>query len=483
MNSIVGALASGYSANKVLQYLSKSIPSLAPAIQKAQIAGYAADKILSFLGESVDKEETKHLSGPRRQARNNFLKGQLVKNAAATMVGGLASKVPSIASNLQQQPTLPNAPVNPANPAIPGALVGPGVAANANVQPQVAINATQTVGGPSPSVQQGLVQNLVNRAMPQGQKISIPQTQQPPVNQVSPNIPQVAETVQPEEKISNISDVLWNKMEKNSKAGLSEDDSGFMKIAKRMRTTGEIASKEDFHKFHSMFMDERREGKSLVDALKTSSRKYDREKYYPEKPGEKEEPSINKGSVVASSQGVGEIKEIRNGKAIVEVDGKKHQVNEEELISSPLPEKDLADLYDDLIGGIEKTTGQEVSKNVEWAGYDPKVNELIYKPHGSDKVYVYDDISPEDAQQLTSLLTQRKTTGENFVGPWTKGTTSPIGAAMHKLIQKIQGERGGKGNEYRNRFDTIYDAFEPAKLAKKKKHAERKKKAKESGIA
>lgn len=187
---------------------------------------------------------------------------------------------------------------------------------------------------------------------------------------------------------------------------------------------------------------------------------------------------IAKNETVASPLGIGEVKEIRNGKAIVDIDGKKHQVSEDELIQSPIPERELADLYDDIISGIEKHTGQQVSRNVEWAGYDPKTNELAYKPHGSDKLYAYSDISPEDIEILTNMLTQRKSTGENYIGAWVAGTTSPIGAAMYQLIQKLQKERGGKGNEYKNRYETIYDALEPAKLAKKKKYAEAKRKAK-----
>lgn len=49
---------------------------------------------------------------------------------------------------------------------------------------------------------------------------------------------------------------------------------------------------------------------------------------------------------------------------------------------------------------------------------------------------------------------------------------------MYQLIKKLQSERGGKGNEYKNKFMTIYDALEPAKKALKERYAERKKKAK-----
>jgi hypothetical protein len=190
-------------------------------------------------------------------------------------------------------------------------------------------------------------------------------------------------------------------------------------------------------------------------------------------------PKLAKDSTVISPIGLGRIKELRNGKAMLDVDGKKHVVNEDELIESPLPEKDLAELYEDMVSGIQKKTGQEMSRNVNWAGYDPKSNELAYRPHDG-RLYVYDNISPEDAEELTSLLNTRKTTGENFIGAWQSGSQSPIGAAMSRLILRLQKERGGKGNEYSGKFETLYDAIEPAVKAAKAKHAEERKRKKKA---
>jgi hypothetical protein len=190
-------------------------------------------------------------------------------------------------------------------------------------------------------------------------------------------------------------------------------------------------------------------------------------------------PKLVKESTVISPIGLGRIKELRNGKAMLEVDGKKHVVDEDELIESPLQEKDLAELYEDMVSGIQKHTGQEISRNVNWAGYDPKSNELAYRPHDG-RLYVYDNISPEDAAELTGLLNTRKTTGENFIGAWESGSQSPIGAAMSRLILKLQKERGGKGNEYSGKFETIYDAIEPAVKALKAKHAQERKRKKKT---
>jgi hypothetical protein len=182
----------------------------------------------------------------------------------------------------------------------------------------------------------------------------------------------------------------------------------------------------------------------------------------------KEQKAITKNETVATPHGVGEVKEIRNGKAIVEVDGKKHQVDEDELEASPIPEKDLAALYDDLIKGIESETGEDVSRMVQWAGYNPETNTLQFLPH-TGKLYKYGNISSEDAALLTDILSTRKTSGENFIGAWKAGSKSPIGAALSKLIRKLQTERGGKGNEYEETHEPIYSAYEPAVQAKKKK--------------
>ena len=183
-----------------------------------------------------------------------------------------------------------------------------------------------------------------------------------------------------------------------------------------------------------------------------------------------------KGQIVDTPEGIGEVREIRNGKALVEVDGKMRQMLEDELMSPGLPQKDLADLHEELIEGIKTHTGKEVSRHVEWAGYDPEHKELIYKPWSGEQ-YTYDGIDQEDADMLTSLLTQRKTSGENYIGAWQEGSDSPIGAAMHKLLTKLRekSKEAGKEKAHIRKYETIYSAYEPAqKASKKKKDEERK---------
>jgi hypothetical protein len=478
MNPFFQALESGYNAEEILGYLSKALPSFVKPISKAKSLGYPAKQILGFLSKNFETENRRGMSESERHAVNRRADAERTKFGLKIGIAAAASPIAARVIGSAMSRALPTGLIQNNVPQANENNISGEIQhqQQQSLQPQI---------GTSPTVQQS--QNI---------------SSQPPVNQ--PNIPQPTELEQPKEiptTLQSREDVLWDALQRGKTKGPDDATSGMLKLAKQMMTTGQINKKEDFDRFSQIFTEKMSQTKSLPKALRETGNEYSKPKKMSqlEAPIEAletqempiEEPSIEPkeiikpepikiepNSIVATPEGIGEVKAIRNGKAIVEVDGKKHQVNEDELITSPLPEKDLADLYDEVISGIEKVTGQQVSRNVEWAGYDPKTGELAYKPHGGDRLYVYDDISPEDAEQLISLLTQRKTTGENFIGAWEKGTTSPIGAAMHKLIMKLQSERGGKGNEYKNRYETLYDALEPAKRASKRKYAEFKKKTK-----
>jgi len=444
MNPILGALRSGYPPEKILQYLQTMMPQMLPAVEKATKAGYSLKTILGFLSRNFETEDRKGLSESQLHAVNRRADAERTKFGIQAV--GVAAASPAAQSMMQSA----------LSRAIPSQLA------------QGLGNAQEAL--PSGANQQA----LPNQGIPPQQQPQQPlgnlsnPSQQPPVNPqpsaaTQPNIPQPTQPAQAQAIAINPTEIL-------KKNNLTD------KIDQLIASGNDVEGITGFfRKFHPDIVKKlEKEGQQDFENIVNS---YVADKGKPEK-SEVQMPKIEKNSTVATPNGVGEVLELRNGQAIVEIDGKKHKVAEDELISPPMPEKDLADLYDDLVSGIEKETGQQVSRNVDWAGYDPNTNELAYKPHGSDKLYVYEDISPEDVEMLTSLLTQRKSTGSNYIGAWSKDTASPIGAPMYQLIQKLQKERGGKGNEYRSRYDTIYDALEPAKIAAKKAHAERKKKAK-----
>jgi hypothetical protein len=472
MNSIFSALESGYDPEEIIGYIAKAIPKMAPTILKAKKSGYSVQQILGFLSKSFDNTDRRGLSQSERHAANTRADTEMVKHGLKMGATALAAPLAAGAAGSALQR------------AFPAQLQGlaPGIASQMpGLSQQQPMN---TAGQNTPS---SAMQPPLNQA-----QNKVTPSSSPPIIETGniPQTPAITQAVTPKRDINKSLDIIKSSgLETNIKnmleGGMSPPDIAAVlprmagkDLAKKLgKIEGGLEGViEDYAQ--SMPKPDTNMSQVQPDANLAQSEPA----MQPEAPILKEEPkekkSIEKNSVVASPQGVGEVKEIRNGQAIVDVDGKKHKVSEDELIQSPLPEKELADLYDDVIKGIEKETGQEVSRNVEWAGYDPNTNELAYKPHGSDKLYVYEDISPEDAQTLTSLLTKRKSTGSNHIGAWEANTTSPIGAAMYQLIKKLQSERGGKGNEYRGKYQTIYDAIEPAKLASKRKHAEERKKAK-----
>jgi hypothetical protein len=405
------ALSEGFTADQVLDYILKKFPSHKKKIEKAISGGFNASQILTYLSkQSSGKGNIEEPSTEFEQMRGQDIQGQQERGKKALAAGTLAATslaAPIAASALQR--------------ALPSSL--------SSLVPSLT---AQTIGS-----------NL-------GQVEGTPQqnTQQPPVNQVQPNITQPIETVQPE--------VISNPKEYLEKLGIknSVDD-----LLKRGNTPEGVMAALQL--------------KGGMGKAKTDPELLANIEAYSKQPKdeaitETEMPKIEKSSIVASPQGVGEVKEIRNGKAIVEIDGKKHQVNEDELIDSPLPEKELADLYDDLISGVEHETEEDVSRMVNWAGYDPNTGKLAFLPHDGG-LYTYSNLSPEDVTQLTDVLSTRKTSGSNFIGAWKAKSKSPIGAAMSALIKRLQAERGGKGNEYEEKFDTVYNYLEPAIKAKKKK--------------
>jgi hypothetical protein len=470
MNPILQGLQEGYGEEEILSFLTKAIPQLGNSIKKATRSGYKTSQILGFLSKNFDTESLKGKSESQIHAVNRRADSERAKYGLKAAATAVVAPIAANAARSAVSRALPDSLKN-----LSPSLMQQNQSPSSSISPD-ANNPLNTALEPTSQLPQGQTNPTVS--------------QQPPVNQVEPTLPQPVNIQQSEEK-TNITDVLWNDLEKNSGKKFGFESDAFLKIARRMKSTGEIRSKEDFQRLFQLFEQKKNEGKDLPSALRESSQEFDMERLTPEKqllkneklvdegvkePATAPEPvKIEKKSLVNSPLGLGEVKEIRNGQAIVEVDGKLHKVKEEDLESSPIPEKDLADLYDELIGGIEGETGEDVSRMVQWAGYNPETNTLQFLPH-TGKLYKYGNISPEDAALLTDILSVRKTSGSNFIGAWKKDSKSPIGAALSKLIRKLQSERGGKGNEYEETHEPIYSAYEPAIEAKKEKLRKKKKK-------
>lgn len=455
-NPIFKALALGYAPQQILQFLQSAYPSLSPRIKRARSAGYGFSDILNILNISMGGKPGDVRTEAQIQSDRDKSQGKITKSLLALGAGALGSSViarglPSIVQQdalgekEQQGASLP--PIS----GIPQGGLQHEEASSQTLRPQLA--SQKQLLQDQPEIQtQSSVENTGSQPPPSIDSVSIIREMglEPKINNLlkAGNSPQqisaaVVASLTPGQK-------KW--FTEQVRLGKARDMLG---MVTDYVSSGRTAQNAPGSNIVTQDMSEPGLGKETQ----------------PAKP-------VKGDFVAAPGNIVGDIADIREKEALVrDENGKLHKVKSDQLISSPIPEQDLASLYDELISGIEKETGEEVSRNVNWAGYDPATNTLAYLPH-LGALYVYDDVSPEEREQLTSLLNQRKTTGENFIGAWKEGSKSPIGAAMAAQIKKMQAERGGKGKEYSGKFLTIYDALEPAKKAAKKKYEEMKKKRK-----
>ncbi len=463
MTPVIQAAAQGYTAHQILNFLSQAYPKINPHIKKAAASGYTTNQILKFINQMMEEETFGEYVTPSEREGKHKEKidslGKMILGTGATALGlnQFSQSLPQLAQGL-----LGNAPQASQQGAIP-----PGSPMQAQVGPQPMANAPVA----PPTLQQGAISQTQQGLAPQQpQEVATANFQQPEFSPQQPPIDSasIIREMKLEPKINNllkagnppeiVGATLDQQLRPGEKKWLDEQIK-----AGRAKPLPEMVN--EYAKTAQNAIGSSIEPQGMSEAKEVKMQR-------PEKPV--------KGDLVATQHGLGDLESMRDKQALIKDDsGKLHRVKSSDIIESPLPKKDLADLYDEIISGIERETGEEVSRNVNWAGYDPESNILAYRPH-LGALYTYEDISPDDAQQLTSILNKRKSTGENFIGAWTAGTKSPIGAAMSALIRKLQSERGGKGQEYAGKFQTIYDAFGPAAEAAKKKKAEEDKRKKKN---
>lgn len=498
MNAFYKALEQGHSPEEIIKYISKAIPQAAEPIRKASKAGYTIQQILGFLSKNFDTENRRGMSETERHAANRRSDAAMTKYGLKMAGSAVVAPIAGIAARNALSRALPSSLQSVAQQLLPT-----NIQSSSNES-----NPLQSASAPTSQ-------------MPQvtGQSENV--SQQPPVNE--PTIPQPSQAVQPEGISTNISEILTKQNSKEKVDDLIRAGNGPKEIMAYFRKFHPKIEK-DIEKQSGMPFE-----KAIEEYAKTAQQKIQEQKvpdlgsmgkaisenlykgiFESLKKGEdtfsgvkdpllqaakpafeagqikspedlkkfaefwekskKEKPTLEKNSTVATPNGIGEVKEIRNGKALVEVDGKLHKVNEEELEAEP---KDIADLYDDLFNAIPE---QYKSRMMNFAGYDEENNELLFRPHGG-AAYVYKDIPPEFAEDLKNKLHRAKTTGKNMYGMWYEGDQS-YGAGMSALIKKLQAQYGGKGKEYIRKYNTLFDILGIPHEEKKRKEQEERRRRK-----
>lgn len=527
MGPIIAQVASlGYTAAQILQFLSGKVKGASQGIKSAKSQGYSDEDILKFLGSkfktskksadnqlSANEEYLKNqgfkTKEEKTETRNKFIKGAFDLGAGALGTYALSRALPKTGQALQGQ-LLPALPQQPPAPQLPGGprlgLPAPGQAA---MQP------------PPPAGPQG----PLPYTNPSAQNRPAPQPSQQPINVQPQQMPQQAPqtapaAAAPASAITPLPKQLQAVVERVASSGNDPDQieaylTKFhpkeVKAYEKAANTPIRSAIEDFAKnlpakatktLANVPMEQESILQQPANAeiprpietqtpnialgkqglIEQGKKKFEEQMNAQEVPEPTEHlPKKEKGSTVALPNGeIGEISEIRQGIATVEApDGKKYTRKLDELIESPLAEKELHELFDDLVEGIKKETGQEISRAINYVGFNPDEKSLIVHYIGSGKdTYTFDDLDEGRINRLMELEQMRRTSGQNYVGGWEEGTKSILGSKIHDLVKELEEERGGKGKAHSFTYKTLYDAMEPAKYSKeqahKKKMAEKK---------
>lgn len=491
MNPIAQGLALGYTGQQLLSFITRIFPNIAPRISRAQNAGHSIDSILSFLEKSMDAETgNKGQSAQKTYAKNREKSDEISKTLAKTAIAGLggfaaknalASLIGQGPAQSQQPP--PQPPQNVYNPT-PAPPTPPGLSPNGfpirPPQPPIApqpINPTN----PSPNPVIG------GSGQPAGNPIQTTPGQAP-LSPVPPS-PQITNVVQ-KLASSQMSQQINQLLGRNPPNIVAQALKGMNKkaveqIEKEANAPIEQVI-EEYAKTIQQANTEQPPNQIQATNEQPNQLPPPPEQQITQQPIEqpineqpiKEPPKeevISKKIAFTPSGDFGEV-ESNNGKiSKINVDGKTKTFNNDKLIESPYSEKDIGDLYDEMMSKIPE---KDRSAAIFWAGYDEKANKLSFIPHGGS-LYTYNNIPKEFAEKLKDSMFQAKTTGETTEGKWLAGGESR-GAGLFKLIQELQKQYGGKGKEYEEKFESIFDAIKPARDVSRKKKEDKRKAEKEA---
>jgi len=382
MNPIFQGLAQGHTPQQILSYIARAFPQFSGPIKKASSSGYNAKQILGFLSKNFETEDRTAKSESELHAINRRADAERSKHGL-TMVGGALAA-----------PGLATAARSALSRALPATL-GPFSALPTNAN-----NTSGTSLSPQPPfAQPGQGMNPTQAQLPN--QLTTSSSQPPNVN--GSNLSQPINIQQPEE---NISQDL-------------EREQALEQFNKKAKKKGIL--EEEIERFEKGY------GKQPTTNLLPKSTEL-----------VEESKPISKNSIVSVPNGIGQVKEIRNGKAIVDIDGKLHKVNEDELDPSLYSEDEIADAYDNLMAKIPE---EHKSGFISWAGYDPERNVIGFIPRGG-KYEELTEITPEEAEKIKEGKGVARTSGETREGLWVMGEDTRGG-----IISQIIHDRRKKHKE------------------------------------
>lgn len=457
---IAKAISSGFTSRQIIDHLLKKFPDQSSKIKDALAAGFTVDQVVTYLGggkkalnrmslpqETSTGVNTEFAKTQQKDINRSQMQNKYAMAAGSAAVGGLgagmATKALSRAlpTNLLEygQNTLQQPQSNPLTSQSP---MGPGP-----TSPGV-----QVLGTPKP--------NAPPQQMPGTESIPQPQSSAQPIlpqRDIKKSV-DLIKNIGEEQRVKNLIDgglppkdiagVLRKLLGKDKLQALEASEGGLeAAIEDYAQSTQQQPQELAPMESPSQELDAGQPGiEEITQEIAPQELNLPEETIEPSKP-------IEKNQTVVTPHGIGEVKEIRNGKAVVEVDGKKHQVNEADLQPTTYTDEDIADTYDKMMGMIPES---ERSGFISWAGYDENRKVLGYIPRGGNYEEL-SNITPEEAEIIKTGKGIARTSGKNTEGMWV------VGGDTRGLISQIQHDRRRKRESEEKKQLKLFDIPKPEK--------------------
>lgn len=434
MNPVLQALALGYSAPKVLEFIKQSFPGLLPKIKKAQDSGYPLDQILKIMGEGFDQSAYDGLSEQQIHKARGERQNQIVKDLGKIGLGSLGA--------IGIRKALPFF-INSLKGSIGGSGVGSEAVGEALSPENQAIGQQSGSMQPNPSDIIGQNQSSQRIEQPQSASNVLPPTSNQATTQQPPS--KVQQMAYPSAEFQPPEMPRMEKYKQDTKNNASKiiNELGIEKQINDSISQGknlEQVSKEVLSSLNpkqkSTYEKSVKEGQSkpMVGLIKD----YLSPGEEMQQPQEPKKPV--KGEIVATPHGVvGELKSIRDKEALVEDSGKLHKVKIDEIEQ---PSENMIKTVANLL----KIPEIDKSSLVSYWAYDPEDSQLFVQFHNGES-YKYKDVDAKTISDLAEALGSPKTEGENVFGAWSQDDPKSVGATMiQQIIANPKYKRAAKGH-------------------------------------
>jgi hypothetical protein len=408
MNQIFSALENGFTEDQVIDFIKKKFPKYAKKFAEAQGYGFSSGQIINALLKKTGQREISSQGGTEyEQTRSQDIKSRQDREKLTgqlALLAGSSLAAPIAARAIQR--------------AIPSSLQS--LLPSSKTESILSNQLQQQIKYPDPSV-----------------------TSQPPIN--PSNIPQPAQPQQPKVNFGEFLDKFKakEKVDELIKLGNGPEIVGayvkkfYPQLAKDM----EKEAGDTIENVIGRYAEEKQAAPEESASVEPEGKKLDVSKEAGEV--KLESKPIAKNETVASPQGVGEVKEIRGDKALVDINGKLHKVDVEDLEGEPEEVKnakfdfDLADVPEDLRSAPLNevyTPSDRRHVTVKYnAGLKP-VRYLYYRKDGRP-------LSEDYVNKIKEGIQLPVSSGRSFWGVWNADKSDSRGAANYEeLVANAQEE-------------------------------------------